>query len=202
MVARFSRWRVEGHESRVSLLFRFPIPFLLSPLPPPAPLSPRTAAISLLALAALGRLALRWGRPDAPPGEVLNAPRMVQSPARQRDSALRAATPLGPGERVDLDRAGVAELQRLPGVGPALAARIVSDRGAHGDFGSLAGLDRVPGVGPTLLSRIAPFSAFSGAPTVPDAVADTVGLHLAPGEHLLTQLPDPVPLPAPGRRRR
>ena len=164
-------------------------------------MSPRAAAISLLALAALGRLALHWGHPDAPPGEVLSSPRGVQSPARQRDSALRTAAPLVPGERVDLDRAGVAELQRLPGVGPALAARIVSDREAHGAFGSPAGLDRVPGVGPTLLARIAPFSAFSGAATMPAAASDTAGLHLAPGEHLLTELPDRTPPPVPGRKR-
>ena len=165
-------------------------------------MSPRAAAVSLLALAALGRLALHWGRPDAPPGEVLSPPRGVESPLRQRDSALRAAAPLGPGERVDLDRAGVAELQRLPGVGPALAARIVADREAHGAFGSAAGLDRVPGVGPVLLARIAPFSAFSGAPTAPGSIADTAGLRLAPDEHLLTQLPDRSPPPVPHRKRR
>lgn len=165
-------------------------------------MSPRTAAVSLLVLAAIGRLALHWGRAGAPPGEVLVPPRSVESPSRQRDSALRAAAPLAAGERVDLDRAGVTEVERLPGIGPALAARIVADRGAHGAFGSLAGLDRVPGVGPALLSRIAPFSAFSGMPAATIAPAETVGLHLAPGERLLTAPPEPVPAPSRRRGRR
>src|SRR5690606_39434981 len=36
---------------------------------------------------------------------------------------------LGP---VDMDRADAAELERLPGIGPALARRIVADREQHG----------------------------------------------------------------------
>jgi competence protein ComEA len=89
----------------------------------------------------------------------------LESSAAARPSALREtarkaaalARPLQPGERIDLDRADVSEITRLPRVGPALAQRIVAWRSAHGPFGSLARLDSVPGVGPKLLDAIRPF---------------------------------------------
>ena len=86
------------------------------------------------------------------------------SPGAHRDSVVALARPLGTGERIDLDRASVRELERLPGVGPGLARRIIADRDARGSFGSLAGLDRVPGIGPALLARISPAAAFTGTP--------------------------------------
>jgi competence ComEA-like helix-hairpin-helix protein len=69
--------------------------------------------------------------------------------------------------RIDLDTASAAEIEKLPGIGPALAKRIVKDRETNGPFGCLAALDRVKGIGPALLSRIdsvATFSAAGGAP--------------------------------------
>lgn len=57
---------------------------------------------------------------------------------------------------VDLDAAPAEELEALPGVGPRLARRIVSDRAARGSFGTLEALDRVPGVGPSLIERLRP----------------------------------------------
>ncbi|MFZ4722409.1 MAG: ComEA family DNA-binding protein [Phycisphaerales bacterium] len=57
---------------------------------------------------------------------------------------------------VDLNQAGLRELQVLPGVGPALAERIVRDRDARGPFAGLGDLDRVPGIGPAFLERIRP----------------------------------------------
>jgi competence protein ComEA len=67
-----------------------------------------------------------------------------------------------PGERIDLDKADVSEITRLPRVGPALAQRIVAWRNEHGPFGSLARLDSVSGVGPALLKAIQSFVSFSG----------------------------------------
>lgn len=43
-------------------------------------------------------------------------------------SALAAKKPLAPGERLDLNRAGAAELMRLPGVGRKRADAIVAFR--------------------------------------------------------------------------
>src|SRR6266702_4203588 len=77
-------------------------------------------------------------------------------------AAAPLARPLLPGEHVDLDRADVTEITRLPRVGPALAQRIVAWRTAHGPIGTLTRLDSVPGVGPGLLEALRPFVTFSG----------------------------------------
>ena len=124
----------------------------------------RRALILLLSLGLVGQ-GVRWWltRPDAAPGEVqLLAALPPRSPAAHRDSILALSRPLGPGERIDADRASAAELARLPRVGLALAKKIVADREAHGPFGGPAGLDRVPGIGPGLLAVLGPHLAFSG----------------------------------------
>jgi competence protein ComEA len=76
---------------------------------------------------------------------------------------------LPPGQRlardsiVDVDRAGAAELERLPWIGPVLAQRIVDDRNRKGPFGSLEAFQRVRGVGPGLAERLRTRVTFSGA---------------------------------------
>lgn len=57
--------------------------------------------------------------------------------------------------RVDLNRAGQAELDALPGIGPVLAARIVAYREAHGGFRSVRDLRRVQGIGEKLYRSLA-----------------------------------------------
>lgn len=56
---------------------------------------------------------------------------------------------------VDLNSAGAEELQRLPGVGPVLATRILEERAAGGPFASVDDLVRVPGVGPARVRALA-----------------------------------------------
>ncbi|MGE5925755.1 MAG: ComEA family DNA-binding protein [Gemmatimonadota bacterium] len=122
------------------------------------------AILILLVLAVGGHGArLVLASPQAAPGAVrfLGAAG-AGSPRAHRDSVVAHARPLAPGEKIDIDRAGVRELERLPGVGPGLARRIFADREARGPFGGLEGLDDVPGIGPSLLARIAPAASFSG----------------------------------------
>ena len=124
----------------------------------------RRAILCLLLLGVAGQ-GVRWavGRPGEPPGEVALMPvERRGSPTAHRDSAQAAARPMAPGETLDPDKATVAELLRLPRVGPALARAIVADREARGPFVSLEGLDRVTGVGPKLLGVLEPYLAFSG----------------------------------------
>ncbi len=115
------------------------------------------AVLLLLSLAVLGHGARRLLQPPAaPPGELFASNQSPPiDPAHQRARGERAARPLGPGERVDINSAPAAEIARLPRVGMSLAKRIVADRAAHGSFRALADLDRVPGVGPALLSTLA-----------------------------------------------
>jgi competence ComEA-like helix-hairpin-helix protein len=60
----------------------------------------------------------------------------------------------GGANRVDINRASAAELEQLPGVGPAIAERIVNYRTAEGRFRNFEDLEKVPGVGPSLRTRI------------------------------------------------
>ncbi|MGH1505006.1 MAG: helix-hairpin-helix domain-containing protein [Acidimicrobiales bacterium] len=55
---------------------------------------------------------------------------------------------------VDLNRADAAELDTLPGVGPATAAAIVAHRDEHGPFASVDDLLSVPGIGPAKLAAL------------------------------------------------
>ena len=63
--------------------------------------------------------------------------------------------------KLDLDAATLAQIDSLPGVGPTLAERIVTDRAEHGPFVTLQGLRRVKGVGPALLRRLDSLVTFS-----------------------------------------
>jgi competence protein ComEA len=122
----------------------------------------RRAALVLacLALAGAGVRFVLSPSPDAPPGDVQLQSSIPARGAGLRETARRAAQlarPLLPGERIDLDRADVSEITRLPRIGPALAQRIVAWRTEHGPFGSLTRLDSVPGVGAKLLDAIRPF---------------------------------------------
>src|SRR6266576_1804610 len=127
----------------------------------------RRAALLLacLALAGAGVRYVVSPSPQSAPGDVQLQSSTALRPNALRETARRAAQlarPLLPGDRIDLDRADVSEITRLPRVGPALAQRIVAWREEHGAFGSLARLDSVSGVGPALLKAIQPFVSFSG----------------------------------------
>lgn len=91
----------------------------------------------------------------------------ARAPAR-RGKGKAAPKETEPPLVVDVDRAAAVELDRLPRIGPVLAARIVTDRETNGPFGSLAELQRVPGVGPKLAEAIRPYVTFSGSPRPKD----------------------------------
>ena len=91
------------------------------------------------------------------PGRLPSAP----VPEARVDSARVASRatpgPAAPAVPLDLNRASIEDLDRLPGIGPVLARRIVMHRARHGAFRSADELLGVPGIGPRLLERLRPF---------------------------------------------
>ncbi len=89
-------------------------------------------------------------RGAAPPGAAPPAPAPL--PAAP-SPALKGLTADG---RVILNRASLAELQRLPGIGAKRAAAILELRERLGRFRRPSDLLRIKGIGPRLLERISP----------------------------------------------
>ena len=86
--------------------------------------------------------------PEARPSAPARAPR-EPAPSRVREPP--------PAEPVDINRASEPELIRLPGVSPALAARIVAAR----PFAEVDDLRRVRGLRRALFERLRPLVAAS-----------------------------------------
>jgi competence ComEA-like helix-hairpin-helix protein len=94
----------------------------------------------------LGRSPRRPAEPAAPPAasvaEAAPAP-PITAPAAPNSLVA-----------ININTATAAELELLPGIGPALAARIVEDRERKGLFKSVDNLDRVKGIGPETLRKL------------------------------------------------
>lgn len=58
---------------------------------------------------------------------------------------------------VDINTADEETLRQLPGIGPALAERIVADRIANGPFASVDDLTRVSGIGEKTVEELRPY---------------------------------------------
>jgi competence protein ComEA len=81
-------------------------------------------------------------------------------------SALASATESASVGVVNINTAGVEQLQLLPRVGPALAQRIVDFRETNGPFGSINELVAVKGIGEKSLENLEPYLATEGATTL------------------------------------
>lgn len=126
------------------------------------------ASTLLVTLAAVGRSMLQ---PAPAPvstvgiqsaGDVDSALAVAESLYTER---ARRSVPLGAEERVDVNEADERELDRLPGVGPALARAIVEDRERNGPFNSLGDLERVAGLGSSKVARLEPHVALPAGAT-------------------------------------
>lgn len=92
-------------------------------------------------------------------GEAAVGPYAAQGAAPPGDGAApapgAARVPAAPSSApVRINTASQAELEALPGVGPALAQRIIAFRDSHGRLQGEQDLDAVPGIGPAMLEKL------------------------------------------------
>lgn len=140
--------------------------------------SERRGALVLVALLALGTGYDLWrahGMRRERPGEPAPAALTPASPnappldtGRNPPADTSSPGPTSPAARVvDLNRAGAADLDHLPGVGPVLARRILEHRARHGPFRRVDELRAVRGIGPRTLERLRPLVTVSAPGEMP-----------------------------------
>ena len=96
----------------------------------------------------IGLLLLAVSAAGAQEGGVVEG---EQAPADDASTPDTAGTP----QLIDINAAGEAELDGLPGIGQALAQRIIDYRSANGAFKTVEDLRNVKGIGPALFEKIA-----------------------------------------------
>jgi len=122
-----------------------------SDVTPPAPLS-------------AGSEPMPGASASPPPGPSGSA---SPSPAPSAEAGAAASSGLTPDGKVILNRAGLAELMRLPGVGPKRAEAILALRERLGAFRRPTDLLRVRGIGPASLQKMQPHFVLDPPPPSP-----------------------------------
>ena len=94
-------------------------------------------------------------RPDS-----LAATAALADPGNAPSAAVRSRKPANrasAGVPLNINTASARLLQRLPGIGPALADRIIRYRETRGPFKEPAGILGVSGIGPKTFEKLKPF---------------------------------------------
>lgn len=91
---------------------------------------------------------------SAPAGGTDPGPGGVRAGGGSRRARIEGPVPCAAGA-VNVNRASRAELESLPGIGPALAGRIIDHRARHGSFRRPDDLSAVRGIGPRSVARLA-----------------------------------------------
>lgn len=86
-------------------------------------------------------------------GEKISVPSTYDE---EEPSSVESTGEVGSSDRIDINIADAEKLQKLPGVGPVLADRIIDYRKRHGRFYSVSELVRVKGIGDKTLQTLQP----------------------------------------------
>ena len=92
-----------------------------------------------------------YQRPAAASSVAAEAPEAPEEPAAPEETETE---PDGMASRVNLNTADAAALESLPGIGPALAQRIIDYRTANGPFQTTAEIQDVRGIGAGIYEKI------------------------------------------------
>ena len=85
---------------------------------------------------------------------VLAIPLLAQQAQQAAPPAAKAAV-----EKVNINTAGLADLQKLPSIGPKIAQRILDYRKQNGDFKRVEDLMKVRGIGEKTFLKMKDFLA-------------------------------------------
>jgi competence protein ComEA len=186
------------------LLYAWRAQVLFSPSPPP----PGTLSLAFVEVTGkvahpgvysfakpptLGEVWTKAGAPGTAPDRdktIASGSRVEVTPeGGYRLAAMSGAQLVTLGLTLDLNRATAPDLDALPGIGPALAQRIVDYRQAHGPFKNIEDLREVSGIGPQNLEKLKPYLGLGSPEAIapPDWKAAMTDGKSVPGTHLENQ---------------
>ena len=96
---------------------------------------------------------------DAHPEMVNLAAKLIDGqqiilPGGSGQSSIQNVPSPAEDAKISINNADAQTLQELPGIGPALAERIIEFRTKNGPFASVEELDAVSGIGPAMLAKL------------------------------------------------
>lgn len=101
-----------------------------------------------------------------PESHALSAPAIssatsnLTTPSAPASTQPKAGPAAADSTLLNLNTATQAQIELLPGIGPALASRIIEHRTKNGPFKSITDLDAVSGIGPKMIDKLKPLVRF------------------------------------------
>lgn len=89
-------------------------------------------------------------------GGICHASYLAATPVLAHPSTVDPGRETAAGAPLDLNQATPEQLDELPGIGPALAARIIAYRDEYGPFERIEQLGDVKGLGARTLEKLHP----------------------------------------------